>query len=112
MRVEDIETFNFDKAGTDLGNAYDEGYKQGSKHTAREFAEIIKTEIFSILKCKNTGFVNKEEIKFCSTMSKQLLYQINKHLNEDYGFNLPLFANYQFLAELELAKQYGIDLGE
>lgn len=47
MRVEDIETFNFDKAGTDLGNAYDEGYKQGRRHAAKEIINEIKAFIYN-----------------------------------------------------------------
>lgn len=81
--------------------------EQIRKETAQEVCQKIKEEIFSVLSNKYTGFTNRnEEIKHCTTMAKQILYQINRILNEYYGFDMPLFAGNQFLAEPELVKKY------
>lgn len=34
--LQDKRDYNFNSVGTDLGNAFDEGYKQGSQETAKD----------------------------------------------------------------------------
>lgn len=80
-----------------------------AKILVKEFAEKLKEEVVCNLCCKGTNINNAEEIKACTAMAKQLLYQINRHLNEDYGFDEPLCARDQFKVEPNLIKKYKID---
>lgn len=79
------------------------------KNAVKEFAEKLKEEVVCNLSCKGTAIDNAEEIKACMTMARQLLYRINRLLNEDYGFDEPLCARDQFKVEPELIKKYKID---
>ena len=79
------------------------------KNAVKEFAEKLKEEVVCNLSCKGTAIDNTEEIKACMTMARQLLYRINRLLNEDYGFDTPLCASDQFKVEPELIKKYKID---
>lgn len=79
------------------------------KNAVKEFAEKLKEEVICNLSCKGTAIDNTEEIKACATMARQLLYRINRLLNEDYGFDKPLCASDQFKVEPELIKKYNID---
>lgn len=79
------------------------------KNAVEEFAGKLKEEVVCNLSCKGTAINNTEEIKACATMARQLLYRINRLLNEDYGFDKPLCASDQFKVEPELIKKYKID---
>lgn len=75
----------------------------------KEFADKVKEEVVCNLFCKGTAVNNTEEMNACMTMARQLLYRINRLLNEDYGFDEPLCASDQFKVEPELVKKYKID---
>lgn len=85
--------------------------------TAEEFAQTIKKQIFRNLAWKCTGTVRKNEIDYCTTMAAQMLYTINRILNEHYGCNYPLNACNQFKCEPELtawlkekAQEYRVEI--
>ena len=79
------------------------------RRAVEEFAEKLKEEVICNLSCKGTAINNTEEMKACTTMARQLLYRINRLLNEDYGFDKPLCASDQFKVESELIKKYKIN---
>lgn len=110
----------YDNLKLELQKAHNKGVRVGfdmtkfreqsiSKKAVKEFAEKVKEEVVCNLSCKGTAINNAKEIKACLTMARQLLYRINRLLNEDYGFDKPLCASDQFKVEPELIKKYKID---
>ena len=64
INPKDMENYNFNSVGDEIGNAYDEGYKQGSQETAKDFYEFTKAwfgedednDYFEELKIKAMGY--------------------------------------------------------
>ncbi len=83
--------------------------KKEKRNAVEKFAGKLKEEVVCNLSCKRTAINNTEEMRACMTMARQLLYRINRLLNEDYGFDKPLCASDQFKVEPELIKKYKID---
>ncbi len=62
MRVEDIETCNFDRVGDDIANAYDEGYKEGGEAMYYKIFEALYTWL-RLEEISKDGFVHIQKIE-------------------------------------------------